>query len=269
MNAIDNLFNNILVFDLETTSLDFRVAEVIQLATVAFDDRSNDHHSYDKWSVTYDSFFCPSEPIPYEISAITSITNKMVDGFSSFAAYIDEAQEILTRKPFRIAHNSFYDTKVLEKYGIALDGVICTMRMAKKIYNDDPRIEAYNLPYLRYALDLPIDDSFIAHRADADAYMTAVLFEHLVRKAVEDWHLDVEKNLPLGDQILAWLDKPIIMHKMPFGKHKGKPMQDVPLDYWQWALENMDSLNENKPEFDRDFSASVVYAVEEIFEKKG
>lgn len=29
---------------------------------------------------------------------------------------------------------------------------------------------------------------------------------------------------------------------MPFGKHRGKPLEDVPLSYMQWALENCSSV---------------------------
>jgi exodeoxyribonuclease X len=270
MNTIEQLFEQSLIFDLETTSLDFRVAEVIQMATVErlVSAKSSNANGSPVWAVQYDSFFCPSEPISPEISAITGITNRMVEGYPSFMSQFDLIQETLLSKPYIIAHNSFYDEKIITKHGLATQNMLCTMRMAKKIYNDDVKVTAYNLPYLRYALDLPIDDSFVAHRADADAYMTAILFEHLVNKAVELWYIDPAKG-PLGDQLLKWLDQPIIMHKMPFGKHKGKNMQDVPLDYWQWALETMDSLQEDKPEYDRDFSASVVYAVEQIFEKKG
>lgn len=244
------------VFDTETTSLDFRDAEIIQLATA--DYASN-------WAITYDRFYKPSLPIPPEVSAITYITNRMVANAPSFASEKEKVQGLLTDKPFLIAHNAFYDEKVLTNHGLKYSPIICTMRMAKKLYESDEKITAYNLSYLRYALDLPIDDDVIAHRADQDAFVTAVLFEHLLNYAIEQWH--IKKDGDIGQQLIDWLAEPIIMHTMPFGKHKGQKMQDVPLSYWQWALENMDSLNEDKPEFDRDFSASVIYAVEKIFEK--
>jgi hypothetical protein len=44
---------------------------------------------------------------------------------------------------------------------------------------------------------------------------------------------------------------------MPFGKHKGELMIDVPRSYWRWAMANMDSLNEEADNFDPDFAASV------------
>lgn len=258
MSKITKFLQTCRVFDTETTSLDFLEAEVIQLATVDYEPG---------WSLTYNQFFKPSKPIPPEVSAITYITNRMVDDSSSFDSELKQVETMLGDKEFLVAHNAFYDEKVLARYNLKHSPIICTMRMAKKLYESDPNITAYNLSYLRYALDLPIDDNMIAHRADDDAYVTAVLFEHLVNYAVDQWH--IKANESIGNHLIEWLSEPIIIHTMPFGKHKGKKMIDVPLSYWQWALENMDSLNEDAPEFDRDFSASVINAVEKIFDSKG
>lgn len=258
MSKIKEFLQTCRIFDTETTSLDFRDAEIIQLATV-------DYVAGQAWAVTYNQFFKPSKPISPEISAITYITNRMVANSPSFSEEKGAAQKMLSDKSFLVAHNAFYDEKVLRHHGVCHSPILCTMRMAKKLYESDPTITAYNLSYLRYALDLPIDDNMIAHRADDDSYVTAVLFEHLVDIAIEQWHIKPDGDI--GQQLIEWLAEPIITHTMPFGKHKGQPMQSVPLSYWQWALETLPSLNENEMEYDRDFAASVAYAVEKIFEK--
>jgi hypothetical protein len=76
----------------------------------------------------------------------------------------------------------------------------------------------------------------------------------------------IDKDKPYMSQVLQWLQEPIIYDTMPFGKHKGKPLESVPLDYWMWALENMDSLNEDKDNYDPDFAASVAAALEKIMD---
>ena len=53
---------------------------------------------------------------------------------------------------------------------------------------------------------------------------------------------------------------------MPFGKHKGKKFTEVPISYWQWALDNFDSLNEKDSAYDKDFARSVTVAIEKILE---
>jgi len=255
MEQLTQTLKDFRVFDTETTSLDFRDAQMIQFATCDYDN---------KWEVSYNQLYRPPQPIPSEVSAVTYISNRMVSNKPSFEDDFETIERLLNEKPFLVAHNAFYDERVLKEHRVNHSPIICTMRMAKKLYESDPNIKAYNLSYLRYALDLPIDDDVIAHRADQDAYVTSILFEHLVKYAIEQWHVKADENI--GEQIIGWLEEPIIIHTMPFGKHKGQKMQDVPLSYWQWALENMNSLQEDLPEFDRDFSASVIYAVEKIFE---
>ncbi len=36
--------------------------------------------------------------------------------------------------------------------------------------------------------------------------------------------------------------------KMPFGKHKGKALADIPVDYIEWFLTNIDNLREDLAE---------------------
>lgn len=261
---ITKLFEEALVLDTETTSLDFKEAEVIEYSsasvlhivqTVADDEYEVETQLYK-----------PSQPLDPKISSITNISNRMVENEEPFGNDKDVVQKELDQYPYYVAHNAFYDSKVLARYDLQMPKQICTMRLAKKIYADDENVREYNLGYLRYALDIPVADDLVAHRADADVIMTGILFAVLVDKAIEMGKLDIEQEL--GQQILDWLDEPVIIKKMPFGKHKGKLLEEVPLDYWHWALENFDSLQESKPEFDKDFAASVEIAVTKIFENQ-
>ena len=52
------------------------------------------------------------------------------------------------------------------------------------------------------------------------------------------------------------------MTKVPFGKHRGLSFHEVPMSYWSWALDNLDSLNESSEQYDPDLAASVIDAVE-------
>lgn len=262
---ITKLLTNAVVLDTETTSLDFKVAEVIQYASASVQeilDTVGDE--------TYEignSFYKPSEPIKPEVSAVNGITNRMVAKEVEFSTEIPLIQSDLNQYSYYIAHNAAYDAKVLERYGLKLPTQICTMRMAKKLYEGNPNITAFKLGHLRYALDLPIDDNIIAHRADQDTIVTGILFVELLTEALKQGVVDADKD-DLGQQIVDWLNEPIVTTIMPFGKHKGEKLTSIPLSYWQWALENMDSLQEDKPEYDKDFAASVAIAVEQIFESK-
>ncbi|WP_439400189.1 3'-5' exonuclease (plasmid) [Bradyrhizobium sp. PMVTL-01] len=100
-----------LLLDTETTGLDYRTDEIIELGMVKFD------YTPDGRIVgirdTFSAFNEPSAPISVEVTALTGITNEMVAGrkFDDAAvnALVDGA--LIT-----IAHNSSFDRKFAERY---------------------------------------------------------------------------------------------------------------------------------------------------------
>ena len=264
---ITKLFEEALVLDTETTSLDFKVAEVIEYSSASVLDIVEEVTNETLNIPT--ELYNPTDPIKPEVSAITNISNRMIerDAIGPFTDHLDTIQKELDSFKYYIAHNAFYDSNVLEGVGLKMPQQLCTMRLAKKLYADDNDITGYGLAYLRYALDLPVPEDTIGHRANADVMMTGLLFVQLVAKAAELGVIDAEAD-DLGAELIEYLAAPVIITKMPFGKHKGQPLNKVPISYWQWALENMDSLQEDKPEYDKDFAASVEKAIEQIFEEQ-
>lgn len=99
------------LLDTETTGLDHRKDEIIELGMVKFD------YLPDGMIVgvrdTFSAFNEPSEPIPPDITALTGITDDMVAGHrideTSVNAFVDGA--VIT-----IAHNSGFDRKFAERY---------------------------------------------------------------------------------------------------------------------------------------------------------
>jgi DNA polymerase III subunit epsilon len=75
-----------------------------------------------------------------------------------------------------------------------------------------------------------------AHRAMSDVLVNVQVFFQLVRKF---------KSLK---EVLESLQKPIEMKNFPLGKHKGRPMKEVPVNYLVWA---------SKQEFDQDLLFSI------------
>lgn len=264
IDPLSTLLQETLVLDTETTSLVHAEAEIIQYASA-----SALHVLESVANESYDipcSFHEPEKKIPPEISAITSITNRMVKGHPNFKDALPRIQKELDDHKYFVAHNAFYDSGVLRENGLKLPkSYFCTMRLARKIFADDENITAHNLSYLRYALNLPISDTLPAHLADADVMVTGILFVTLIEEAIKRGLID--GNGDIGAELEVWLDKPIIVTKMTFGKHKGKKLVEVPISYWQWALDNFDSLNEEDSAYDRDFAASVAIAIEEILEE--
>ncbi len=188
----------------------------------------------------------------------------MVKDAPPFSSVIPKFQKIIGdyQDKYLVAHNNFYDMKVLENHGIDTKDHkwLCTWRLAKKLFNGVDEIQETNLPYLRFALKLDVPITMRCHRAGNDSYMTGKLLEVLV-VLMEDMGL-IDPSKDYGDQIYNYLKAPIIYDKMPFGKHKGELMTNVPLSYWQWAIKNMDTLREDAENFDNDLYQSILVCLE-------
>jgi len=245
-----------IVLDTETTDIDYSKAEITEYGYVI-----RNLGNPLQWE-SFDYLYKPHTPITPENSAITNITNRMVEDKPHFEDDIEKVTSVLDAFRVYVAHNSFYDRKVLENYDIHRGRWLCTLDIARKLYHDDSTVTAHNLPYLRYRFEIldPADYQIAAHRADSDALVTAHLLEIMVTEMEERGILTPGEDY--YSAITAWLEEPIIYTTMPFGKHKGKNMSDVPLDYWQWALDKMDTLNEEHEKYDRHFAASVMAAIE-------
>jgi len=255
MSHKEDFLKSCLVLDTETNSDNYKIAEIVEAGFVI---RENDG-----WTIFQELHKPIDRKIPPKVESICYITNKMVEDKLPFVDSSKIFQSVIDgyANGYLVAHNHFYDMKVLGNHGIdtSKHTWICTWRMVKKIFNGLPDIEETNLPYLRFALELDVPIDMYCHRAGNDSFITAKLLEILVDLMETTSLLDLE--LPYGPQIAKWAAEPIIYDRMPFGKHKGELMVDIPKSYWRWATQNMDSLNEEADNFDPDFAASVHHAL--------
>ena len=100
-----------ILLDVETTGLDQRKDEIIELGMVKFDYLPDGRIA--GLRDVFSSFNEPSEPIPLEVTALTGITNEMVAGQpideAAVSSFVDEAVIV-------IAHNASFDRKFVERY---------------------------------------------------------------------------------------------------------------------------------------------------------
>jgi DNA polymerase-3 subunit epsilon len=105
-----------ILFDVETTGLDPRKDEVIELGMVKFDYLPGGRIAGLRDIFT--SFNEPTVPISTEVSALTGITDEMVAGHriddAAVATFIEEAVIV-------IAHNAGFDRKFAERYWPAFE----------------------------------------------------------------------------------------------------------------------------------------------------
>lgn len=251
MSHKEDFLQSCLVLDTETNSDDYKIAEIVESGFVIREGTD--------WTIFQELHKPVDRPIPPKVESICFITNKMVEDKPSFIDSKEVFQEVVNGYSggYLVAHNHFYDMRVLERHGIdtTKHKWICSWRMSKKLFNGLETIEETNLPYLRFALELDIPIEMRCHRAGNDSYITAKLLEVLV-SYMEEMNL-IDEDQPYGPQIAKWAAEPIIYERMPFGKHKGELMTSVPHSYWQWAMRSTDWFNEEADNFDPDLAASI------------
>lgn len=224
MNLKDIIFA---VIDTETTGLDPREDRVVELACV---------HAQvgvglvDCWSTLIN----PGRPIPAEASAIHHLVDADVMGAPTLA----EAQHRLWAEPFQAfaAHNAAFDFGFLD----ASDApVLCTMRLARKLWPDLPQAGNQFLRY-HFRLNIPETQGLAAHRAEVDALVTAHLLlfelEEVLRRAKDPDSATVEG-------LIAWVTEPMLQRLCRFGKYRGQPWAEVPKDYLRWALAKLPDMD--------------------------
>jgi exodeoxyribonuclease X len=172
--------------------------------------------------------FNPGMPITIDAMTVHHITNEMVRDKGSFRGSDTWKQLrdlIMPNTNVMVAHNAAFDVGMLKKEGLEPQSVICTLKLAR-YFDKDGVIPKYGLQYLRYYLGLNVDA--VPHTALGDILVLEALFNRIYAKAV----------IEFGDDAVARMievsKNPVLYRRMPFGKHKGLKMEEVPVDYLQW-----------------------------------
>jgi exodeoxyribonuclease X len=201
----------ILIADTETTGLT-GTDEICEVAWLEIDS--------DLCVVSeFQSLVKPTCPINPAASAASHITDAMVSDAPSIEEVLAQFPEDHFANVFLIAHNEIFDRRFLSKHW-QVNGGYCTLRAAKSIYRDAPN---HKLQTLRYYLGLDVDEGY--HRAMADCICTY----ELLARILEDSGMSLPDLLETGD-------RPVLVEKIGFGKHRGMRLEDLPAGYRKWLL---------------------------------
>ena len=214
--------------DCETTGLDANLDRVIEVAALCFD--ATQHYE------SLESLIDPECPIPEISIAIHHITQDMVNGQPTIEKVLPDILKLIGNHII-IGHGVKFDIEVLalaaEKYKIPCkirnNLYLDTLRMAR-LYGESP---INSLEQLRKHFNIPLEG---AHRAMNDVIVNVEVFNQLA------------KSYKTTEKIFEALSRPIYMSTMPLGKHKGRPLKEIPLQYLQWMV--------NK-DFDQDLIFSL------------
>lgn len=168
----DNLKGEFVVFDVETTGLNPKKCEIIELGAVKIVDG--------KITDSFESFIHPMKSISEEITELTGISNDMVKDAPTIGDVLGDFYKFCYNTPL-VAHNAKFDMGFIreagKKYRMFFDfGVFDTYEMARKLI----RCSNYTLKAVAQHFNIV---NKRAHRAYYDAATTAKVFIELQKIA--------------------------------------------------------------------------------------
>ncbi len=214
--------NQLIFLDTETTGNDVLKDRVCQIC-------------YKVGGKLHEGYFKPPVPISVKAMSITHITNKMVADKEAFAGSKTQKDlQVLLNDGIMVAHNAKFDTAILIAEGMSVPKTICTLRVARFL---DPNnlIPEYNLQYLRYHLELEVEDAF-AHDATGDVKVLAALFDHLLAKMTQNGMSEEEAIVKMIDVS----SRPSIFQLFNYGKYRDRKVEDIAKSdrgYLEWMLD--------------------------------
>lgn len=198
-------------YDTETTGVKPGKDRIIEIAAYdPVDDRS------------FCTFTNPECPIPEVSTRITGITDEMVKDAPLIKEALEGFADFCSGDVVLIAHNNDAFDQLFLNAEFSRGGIeiphwtfIDTLKWSRKYRSDLPR---HSLQFLREAYGIEANQ---AHRALEDCLVLHQIFSKMVD--------DLEMNT-----IISLLQKKSQVQRMPFGKHAGKLLSEVPKSYVQW-----------------------------------
>lgn len=214
--------------DCETTGLEPTQDRVIEVAAIKF--------TFNETLDSYETLIDPECKISEASIDIHHISDEMVQGKPK----IQEILPLLFNfigKHIILGHGIGLDIAFLiesaKRYQIPCNlethTSIDTLRLAR-LYGESP---TNSLEKLRQHFNIQQEG---AHRAMNDVVVNIDVFKHL------------STSFKTTEQLLERLKKPILLKVMPLGKYKGRPFNEVPFEYLQWA---------GRANFDQDLLFSI------------
>ncbi|NGX59614.1 MAG: DNA polymerase III PolC-type [Chlamydiae bacterium] len=202
-------------YDTETTGISSEKDRIIELAAYdPIDER------------TFCEFINPGFPIPPQATAIHNITDEMVGNALGFEEVGLAFAEFCPENTVLIAHNNDNFDKFFIEAEFARSSLtlpeweyLDSLKWARRYRSDLPR---HALQHLREVYGITSNN---AHRALDDVMVLYEVFSRMI----DDLSIET---------VLKLLSQPKNLDRMPFGKHQGKPLNEVPKNYISWLADS-------------------------------
>lgn len=258
-----NLTRPLIVFDLETTGLDFIRDRIIQISYIKVSPDGTEERE--------NLFVNPEKPIPHEVVELTGITNDDVKDAPTFKTLAPQLSEKFKGCDFAGYNSNHFDIPMLAeeflRAGIDFDFSKVRLIDAQTIFH---KMERRNLAAAyKFYCGRKMEEDFTAHRSDEDTEATyRVLMGELDKYAPgvqEEPDRVLENDMDClaefskqNDNVdfagrIVWKPllgadgKPVLdadgkeqkVEVFNFGKYKGRPVADVlrtDIGYYSWMM---------------------------------
>ena len=209
--------NKIIILDTETTGV-LEEDRIIQLSYIVTDASGKIEEVHNE--------FCEAPlPIKFDAMAIHHITPEELEGKPACTELKGYARlhELNTPENLIVIQSAEFDLGMLAKEGFtSVMQLVDTFRMHRFFFHEDP----HGLQYNRYANGLYRHEAAQMKELGVEISAHDALGDVIVLKNFYDYLLNDERT-PDEATMIEMCSKPILMDLMPFGKHKGKRIEEV------------------------------------------
>ncbi|MDF1880271.1 3'-5' exonuclease [Sulfurimonas sp. MAG313] len=209
--------NKIIILDTETTGV-LEEDRIIQLSYIVTDAQGKIEEVHNE--------FCEAPlAIKFDAMAIHHITPEELVGKPACTELLGykRLHELNTPDNLIVIQSAEFDLGMLSKEGFESKmQLIDTFRIHRFFFHDD----AHGLQYNRYANGLYKKEAAQMKELGVEIAAHDALGDVIVLKNFYDYLLEHE-DAPDESKMIEMCSKPILMDVMPFGKHKGKRIEEV------------------------------------------
>lgn len=168
------------------------------------------------------SLINPGLPIHYAASAVNGITDEMVAFSPTLAEYLaSKGNPLRGEDVVLVCHNVAFDHRFLKDYMNEGATTLCTLKIARALY---PEAANHKQSTIAAMLGIQVAREK-AHSADGDLDVLLQMLRCMCR--------DAETDIA---GLLEIQSRPRQIKTMPFGKHKGVALKELPRSYVTWLL---------------------------------
>ena len=204
----------LLYLDVETGGLEPSDG-IVEIAWIEFDAQLNEINRVH-------SLIDPEKPISPSAMGVHHITDAMVADQPTIREFLDvvvpdyfkDGDEVVM-----VAHNAHFDRKFVAPHLPVVEDV-CTLRLARYFWPDAPDHKLQTLRYLH-----KLEGGEGAHGALQDCETGLALLRFMC----------LDRGISFR-QLRDYMKGPLPVKKIPFGKHRGSLLTDLPRGYRVWLL---------------------------------